>query len=278
MVLRLQDAGAPAVVMSSLFEEDVARCGAASDRYLEQLLRIKQRTKLPVIASLNGVTSEGWLRFARLIERAGADALELNFYYVARNPLEDGASVERRILDLVAVLKESVSIPLAVKLLPFYSALAHLADHLDRLGVGGLVLFNRFYEPEVNPETLKTTRDWLLSASAELALRLHWIAILSGNVRLSLAATGGVHSSLDAVKAVLAGADCVQIVSALLTHGPSRLVQIRDGFVRWAEEHRYQSVREMRGLGSASRAEDPATRERDHYVRLLQSWRRVRYE
>jgi dihydroorotate dehydrogenase (fumarate) len=278
MVLRLQDAGAPAIVMSSLFEEDVVRRGTAPDRYLEQLLRIKQRTKLPVIASLNGVTSDGWLRYARLIERAGADALELNFYYVACSPVEDGAAVERRVLDIVAVLKESVGIPLAVKLLPFYSALAHVATRLDALGVDGLVLFNRFYEPDMDPETLQATFALSPSASSELALRLRWIAVLFDNVRLSLAVTGGVHGPLDAVKAVLAGADCVQLVSALLEHGPSRLARIRDGFGDWAEEHGYSSLREMRGLGSVKHAKDAAVCQRGHYVRLLQSWQRVRYE
>ena len=152
MVLRLEEAGAPAIVMHSLFEEEISRCAAATDRYLEQLLRIKRRVRIPVIASLNGTTAAGWLRYATLVQVGGADALELNFYHVATGLDEDAASVERRVVDIVAVLKESIRIPLAVKLSPFYSALPQLATQLDRLGADGLVLFNRFYQPDIDPE------------------------------------------------------------------------------------------------------------------------------
>ena len=272
-VLRLEDAGASAIVLNSLFEEDVVRHRMSSDQYLERLLRIKQRTRVPVIASLNGTTSEGWLHYARLIERAGADAIELNFYHVAASPLEDGPAVERRVLDIVAVLKESIAIPLAVKLSPFFSSLSHLGEQLDQLGVDGLVLFNRFYQPDIDPETLDSLLTLQLSTSAELLLRLRWIAVLHGRLRASLALTGGVHEALDAVKAVLAGADIVQIVSALLLSGPSRLTSICDGFARWGDEHGYESVADMRGRVSLARAPDPAAVERGNYIRLLQMWR-----
>ncbi|HZT75902.1 MAG TPA: dihydroorotate dehydrogenase-like protein [Vicinamibacterales bacterium] len=271
-VLRLEDAGAAAIVLSSLFEEDVVHRGVGPERYLEHLLRVKQRTHLPVIASLNGTTAEGWLQYARLLERAGADALELNFYFVATDLFEDALAVERRIIDISAVLKESIGIPIAVKLSPFFTALPHLARRLDQIGADGLVLFNRFYQPDINPETLEIPLDLELSTPAELLLRLRWIAILHGRVRPSLALSGGVHTGRDAVKAVMAGADVVQIVSALLRSGPARLGDIRDEFVRWAMDRGYASIGDMRGRVSLARATNPAAFERGNYVRMLQAW------
>jgi dihydroorotate dehydrogenase (fumarate) len=273
-VLRLEDAGASAIVLDSLFEEDVVRYGVEPGRYLRRLSRIKQRTRVPVIASLNGTTPEGWLRNARAIERAGADAVELNFYYVATDPLEDAAAVERRIVDITAVLKESVAIPIAVKLSPFFSSLPHLAAELDRIGADGLVLFNRFYQPDIDPETLDASLTLELSTPAELRLRLRWIAILHGRVRASLALTGGVHDAIGAVKAVLAGADAVQIVSALLKSGPERLTRIREEFERWAAEHRFESIGAMRGRASAARGCAPGVFERGNYIQILRQWQR----
>jgi dihydroorotate dehydrogenase (fumarate) len=271
-VLRLEDAGASAIVLNSLFEEEIVRHGASSNQYLERLLRIKQRVHVPVIGSLNGTTSEGWLQYAQLIERAGADALELNFYHIATDPTEDGAAVERRIVDIVAVLKESVEIPLAVKLSPFFSSLPNLAARLDQIGADGLVLFNRFYQPDVDPETLDAELALGLSSSSELPLRLQWIGILYGHVRASLALTGGVHEGRDAVKAIMAGADAVQIVSALLKSGPQHLAAIRSAFEQWAVEHRYESVADMRGRASVARAANPAAFARGNYIRMLQVW------
>jgi dihydroorotate dehydrogenase (fumarate) len=271
-VLRLEDAGAAAIVLNSLFEEDVVRHGVSTDQYLERVLRIKQRVDIPVIASLNGTTSEGWLHFARLVERAGADALELNFYYIATNACEDAAAVERRIVDIVAVLKESIAIPLAVKLSPFFSSLPHLAARLDQIGADGLVLFNRFYQPDIDPDTLDLSLALELSTPSELLLRLQWVGILYGHVKASLAVTGGVHEAIDAVKAVIAGADVVQIVSALIERGPGRLATIRDGFIRWARDHHYESVEQMRGCVSLARAPNPLAFERGNYIRMLQQW------
>jgi dihydroorotate dehydrogenase (fumarate) len=270
-VLRLEDAGASAIVMHSLFEEEIARYAPASDRYLEQLLRIKRRLRIPVIASLNGTTAAGWLQYAALIQQGGADALELNFYHVATDPHEDAAAVERRVVDIVAVLKESIAIPLAVKLSPFYSALPHLAAQLDGIGADGLVLFNRFYQPDIDPERRELAMELRYSDSSELLLRLRWIAILSGRLKASLALSGGVHDPIDAVKAVMAGADAVQMVSALLQDGPHRLTAIRDGFERWGNEHDYDSVVEMRGAADLSRCTNPASFERGNYQQVLRS-------
>jgi dihydroorotate dehydrogenase (fumarate) len=272
-VLRLEDAGAPALVMHSLFEEDLTTQGAEPHQYLEQLLRIRRRTGLPVIASLNGTTAEGWLRYAKLLERAGAAALELNFYHVATDPLEDAAAVEHRVIDIVAVLKESIGIPLAVKLSPFFSALPQLAATLDALRVDGLVLFNRFYQPDIDPERRCLTLSLRYSDSSELLLRLSAIAILAGRVNASLGLTGGVHEPIDAVKAILAGADVVQIVSALMKRGPGELARLRDGFVAWADQHACESVREMRGTVSLARCKNPKAFERGNYMQVLRGTR-----
>ena len=270
--LRLEDAGAAAIVLGSLFEEDIVRHGVRPEIYLEHLLRLKQRTGIPIIASLNGTTAEGWLQYARLLERAGADALELNFYFVATDPGEDASTIERRIVDISAVLKESIAIPIAVKLSPFFTALPHLAHRLDQIGADGIVLFNRFYQPDINPATREVTPDLELSTASELRLRLRWIAILHGRLRCSLALSGGVHSGGDAVKAVMAGAGAVQVVSALLQKGPARLREIREEFVRWAMDHGYGSIDDIRGRVSLARAEDPAAFERGNYMRILQAW------
>ena len=274
MVRRLEDADAAAIVLPSLFEEDIARYERTTDRYLEHLFRVKRRVAVPVIASINGTTPESWLRYARLIEQAGADAIELNFYHVATDLAEDGSAVERRVIDIVAVLKESVATPLAVKLTPFYSSLPNLAAALDRIGADGLVLFNRFYQPDIDPLTLETTPRLQLSDSAELLLRLRWLAILSGRLQGSLAVSGGVHAPIDAVKAIMAGATAVQIVSALLQRGAGYLRQIVAGFEAWAEEQEYESLDQMRGSMSLARCPDPASFERGNYVRILQSWQR----
>ena len=271
MVARLEDAGAAAIVMHSLFEEEILGNTLKPDHYLEQLLRIKQRVHVPVIASLNGTNSEGWLHYARLLEQAGADALELNFYYVATDMFENAASVERRLVDIVAVLKESIALPLAVKLSPFYSALPHLASQLDRLGADGLVLFNRFYQPDINPKSRETVMRIHLSDSPELLLRLRWIAILRNQLNASLALSGGVHESMDAVKAVMVGADAVQLVSALLRRGPGCITAMCREFERWGDANAYESIDHLRGQMSLP-GQQNGDSERVHYQRILQSW------
>jgi dihydroorotate dehydrogenase (fumarate) len=242
------------------------------DRYLEQLRRIQETVAVPVIASLNGVTPTGWLEYARLLEQAGADAIELNVYYVATDPAQASSEVERRVLETAGAVRSAVRVPVAVKLSPFFSSFPHLARSLDDLGVNGLVVFNRFYQPDIDPETLEIVPRLRLSDSSELLLRLRWLAILSGRVRASLAATGGVHTGLDAIKAVMAGAHAVQMVSAVLLQGPARLAGARQEMARWMEEHEYESVEQMRGSMSLERCPDPAALERANYVRLLHSW------
>jgi dihydroorotate dehydrogenase (fumarate) len=299
-VKRLEDAGAAAIVMHSLFEEQIAREAAGldghrlahedafaearsyfpapadyalgPDAYLEQIRRIKAAVGVPVIASLNGTTAAGWVDYARQIEQAGADALELNVYYVATDPRETGAEVERRLLEVVRSVKERIRIPLAVKLSPFFSSLPHLAHQLDALGADGLVLFNRFYQPDIDPEALEAVPRLHLSTSADLLLRLRWLAILAGRVRASLAATGGVHTGLDALKAVMAGAHAVQLVAALLQRGPAYLRVVRDELARWLDEHEYDSLRQAQASMSLERCPDPAAFERGNYMRILQSW------
>lgn len=298
-VLQLEDAGASAIVMRSLFEEQLLRerygfvyftqtqsstraavasyfpaadeFALAPDRYLEQIRQIKARVTIPVIASLNGTTTEGWLECARLLQKAGADAVEVNFYHVATDPLEDGNAVERRLLDVVAVLKETVRIPIAVKLSPFYSSLPHLVSRLESMGAAGFVIFNRFYQPDIDPEELEAAPLLHLSTSNDLLLRLRSLAILSPHVRGSLAVSGGVHQPVDAIKAVMAGADAVQMVSALLKKGPGHLTYVLQGFERWCEEHEYGSIDQLRDSMSLAHCPDPHAFERGNYLRILQS-------
>jgi dihydroorotate dehydrogenase (fumarate) len=299
-VRRLEDAGAPMIIMNSLFEEQIVREEVAITRslmnpqesyaealtyfpeprdfslgpeeYLEHVRRIKAVVSVPVIGSLNGTTEGGWLEYARLIEQAGADGLELNLYEVAADHVEPGEKVELRGLQVVRAVRESVRIPVAVKLSPFYSSLAHYARKLDELGVDALVLFNRFYQPDIDVDNLDVLRTVSLSTPGELCLRLRWLGVLSGKVRASLAATGGVHSAVDAVKAVMAGAHAAQMTSALLRHGPAHLRQVREGLARWLEEHGYESLGQMRGSMSLERCPDPRAYERANYMKILQSW------
>jgi len=302
-VRRLEDAGAPMLVMHSLFEEQIVREELAVNRaleeggeafaealsylpspsefklgpheYLEHLGRIKAAVSIPVIGSLNGTSPGGWLTYARCIEQAGADGLELNLYDLATDLEETGAAIEQRTLRVVAAVREAVSIPLAVKLSPFYSSIANFARRLDALGVDAIVLFNRFYQPDIDVEQLEVLRV-NLSSPAELLLRLRWLAILSGRLKASLAVTGGVHSAQDAIKAVMAGAHGVQMVSALLRRGPDYLKDVRDQLGRWLEEHEYESLRQMQGSMSLLRCDNPRAYERANYVAILQSWEESR--
>jgi dihydroorotate dehydrogenase (fumarate) len=301
MVRRLEDAGAAAIVMHSLFEEQLvdeqvttlahaeahafAHQEARSylpepdafalgpDAYLEQIRRIKATVRVPVIASLNGTSLGGWLEYSRLIEQAGADALELNVYRLATDPTESAPQIEDRTIEMVRALRAAVVIPLAVKLSPFYTSLAHFARRLDEAGPAGLVLFNRFYQPGIDIEELTVRRELHLSDSSELPLRLRWTAILSPHLRASLATSGGVHTVGDVVQAVMAGAHAVQLVSALLRRGPGHLAALRRELATWLEEHEYHSLRQMQGSMSLASCPDPAAYERANYLHMLQSWR-----
>jgi dihydroorotate dehydrogenase (fumarate) len=304
LVRRLEDAGSAAIVMHSLYEEQLTQeelathrameepaegfAEAASympspaafalgpDEYLEQLRRIKAAVDVPVIASLNGSTGGGWLRYASLIEGAGADALELNIYAIPTDLTEPGAMVERRGIEIVKAVVDEVRIPVAVKLSPWYSAFGHFARQVDAAGARGIVLFNRFYQADIDPEALEVRSRLELSDSDELSLRLTWLAILSGRLQGSLAVTGGVHTVHDAIKAVMAGADAVQLVSALLRHGPEWLSLIREGFRQWLVEHEYAGIDQLRGSMDLGRCPDPAGFERAQYLKVLQSWQSYR--
>jgi dihydroorotate dehydrogenase (fumarate) len=234
---------------------------------------VRAAVAVPVVASLNGVTDGGWLYYANLMEEAGADALELNVYALATDLYESGETIERRTIAMLHSVKSAVSIPVAVKLSPYYTSLAHFALQLAREGADGLVLFNRFYQPDLDVEALEVQRALRLSDPSELPLRLRWLAILSGRVKASLVATGGIHTALDAVKALMAGAHAVQMVSALLKRGPEYLRLVEDEMARWMTEHDYPSVESMCGCLSLAHCPDPAAYERANYVQILQSWR-----
>jgi dihydroorotate dehydrogenase (fumarate) len=234
---------------------------------------VKEAVRIPVMASLNGATPGGWIEYARLMEEAGADALELNLYRIATDPKTTSVEIEREAVQTVEAVKRAVAIPIAVKLSPFYTAPAHVALELDRAGADGLVLFNRFYQPDIDPVELMASRTLHLSDSSELRLRLHWIAILSGRVRASLAVTGGVHTALDVVKATMAGAHVTQMVSALLLHGPEHLRTVLDELAVWMKEHEWDSLARMRGNMSLRKVPDPDAYERANYMLMLQGWR-----
>lgn len=297
----LEDAGAGAVVMRSLFEEQFSSDQFAEfvhteyvadsfaeatsyfprhedyalgpDRYLKQISRIKEVVDIPVIGSLNGINLGGWTDYARLIQEAGADALELNVYYVATDPDEPGAAVEKRTRDILQAVLDTVTIPVSVKLSPFFSSPAHFARQLDTMGAAGVVLFNRFYQPDIDIEELEASHRLELSNSSELRLRLRWAAILFGHIKGSIAVSGGAHGVEDIVKSIMAGADVVQVVSCLLKYGPSHIGTLVRGLAHWLEEHSYDSVGQMRGSMSLSRCPDPTVFERANYLRILQLWK-----
>jgi len=296
---RLQEAGAAAVVLPSLFEEQiehdsyqvhaVLEAGAGvyqeaargylpeaaegyvsgSERYLALVREARDKLTIPVIASLNGVSTGGWVEYARKMEDAGASALELNVYFIAADVEESGEAVERRYLDLVAEVRKAIGIPLAVKVGPYFSSMAHMARRLAEAGADGLVLFNRFYQPDIDLEDLKVRSNVQLSTSAELRLPLRWIAILYGRVQASLAASTGVHTPEDALKLVMAGADVTQVASALLKQGAGWLTWVRSEMAKWLEEHEYESIEQMKGSLSQKAAPDPAAFERSNYMETL---------
>jgi dihydroorotate dehydrogenase (fumarate) len=298
--LKLEDAGAAALVMHSLFEEELVAEAQMADRfllhadlghgeadgflpdhgsyrsqldyYLEHLARLKSRLGIPVIASLNGVSLSGWVDLGREIQRAGADALELNVYHVAADSHYSGESVEERYVSLLSELRGAVTLPVIMKLSPFFSSLPHLVKHLELAGARGVSLFNRFYQPDIDLENLKVVDQLRLSSPEEALLRIRWIAILRGQTRLTLAATGGVHGYEEALKLLLAGADVVHLASCLLSHGPERLRQILIDMERWMSEREYSSVAQLKGSMSQKNLPDPSAVERASYIRVLDSY------
>ena len=280
-IRRLEDAGAPAVVLCSLFEEQVAAEALAAegvptdpDRYLRLVRAAKDAVAIPVIASLNGTTDEGWMPFARLIEQAGADALELNLFHISTNLWASGASAEAHLLETVATARRSIGIPIAVKIFPYFSSIAAFARQLEEVGANGLVLFNRLYQPDIDLEGGGgPASDPRLSSSSELLARLNWIAMLAGRVDVSLAASGGVHTAADVLKCILVGADVTQMVSALMLNGAGHLRAVLGGVARWLEEHGHASLDDVRGVMSLERRADPRAFPRAGYLHVLQGWR-----
>ena len=299
-VKRLEDAGWAAVVLHSLFEEQVtmeregriAHLNPDDQRfsemigyfpkgadyrfgpheYAEHLYRTTQAVTIPVIGSINGHTRESWLTYARMVEQAGAAALEVNWYDLTTNPRASGYQMEEDLVETVRDLKRLIKIPLAIKLSPFFTAFANVARQLDEEGADAFVLFNRFYQPDIDIKTMQVVPRLELSTSAELPLRLRWIAILCGRVRASLAITGGVTTPHDGIKAVLAGADAIQMVSAILHHGPSYVVTMRHSLEQWLEWNNIGSLAEARGRLSHRATQNPSAYERAQYIRVLHSW------
>lgn len=298
-VKKLEDAGAAAIVLRSLFEEQLVFEQLATyrytdfhrdvfpeassflpepeafrmgpDAYLEQVRRIRAAVKVPVIASLNGTTPESWASAARQLEQAGASAIELNVYSIGADPTLAATDVESRTVELLQKVKGAVRVPIAVKLSPFYTSLAHFAARLEKAGADGLILFNRLFQPELDMESLEMQRVLHLSDASELPLRLRWLGVLSAQVGCSLAVSGGVHEPVDAVRALATGADVVQVVSALLRRGPHHLETLRVGLAHWLEEHQYESVAQLRDSMNYASCPDPSVYLRANYVLLLQS-------
>lgn len=299
-VRALEDAGIAAVVMHSLFEEQIRHEARELDyffehgaerfaesltyfpteqefrygpeQYLEMIGKLRRAVDIPVIASLNGVSAEGLMDYARKIEQAGAHGLEMNIYFLPTDVNVDARQVEDVYTSVVQLVKQSVSIPVAMKLSPYFSATANMASELADAGADALVLFNRFYQPDIDVKNLEVTPDLILSESAENRLPLRWIAILYGKIEASLAATTGVHTGLDAAKMILAGADAVMMASALLKNGPKHVGTVRAALVEIMENKEYESVSQMKGVLSQQRCAEPAAFERANYMRTLQTY------
>ena len=297
---RLEAAGAGAIVLPSLFEEQIEHESFAveyalsygtdsngealsylphldgvevgPDHHLDLVEDAKSVLSIPVIASLNGVSAGGWVRYAKLLAEAGADAIELNLYDTVTDPMTSAAEVERRYVELIEEVKSEISIPLAVKIGPWFTALTHSAKAFELAGADGLVLFNRLYQPDIDLDTLEVRPKLQLSTSAESRLSLHWIGVLREFFHGSLAASSGVHTGFDALKLLLAGADVVMTTSALLRHGPEHLLEMRRELVTWMDERDYDSVRQLRGSVSRSNVPDPEVYDRANYFQVIHSW------
>ena len=300
-IKRLADAGASAVVMFSLFEEQLKMeealesslmaAGTESfaealsyfpksddyhvgpEQYLELVQKASQAVDIPIIGSLNGVSHEGWVNYARKIQDAGAKALELNIYHLAADPTISGSKVEKMYIEAVKAVKSAVTIPLAVKLSPFFSSISNMSRKLKRAGADALVLFNRFYQPDFDLNDMTVIPSLQLSSSEDIRLPLRWIAMLHGRVRVSLAATSGVQTVEDVVKFVAAGADVVQTASALLKHGPTHVTALVDGLAKWLEEHEYKSIRQLKGSMSQKSVENPTAFERANYIKIIEKYK-----
>jgi len=300
MAKRMEDAGVPMLVMTSLFEEEINRESMAamnavdgpknqfaeslsflpepdawiigSEDYLDRIFKLKQALGIPIVASLNGVSLGGWIKHAREIEDAGADALEVNLYQVTTEFNRPAREIEAEQIRIIEELKKECTLPLAIKLSPFYTSIPNISAHFAEAGAEALVLFNRFYQPDIDIEELELSRKLELSNSTELSMRLRWIAILSGNIKSQLAITGGIHTVEDVVKAILSGADVCQIVSSLLINGPEIFTELVNGVSQWFDDHEYTSLEQARGSMNLSRSPDAHAYERANYLHLLRSW------
>ncbi len=300
-IKRMEDAGAAAVVMFSLFEEQLKHESAAlehlmtagtesfaeslsyfpevddytvgPDSYLELLRQASEAVDIPIIGSLNGITNTGWIEYAQLMQQAGAKGVELNIYYIPADLATNGREVEQRYVEIVKAVKAAVTVPVAVKLSPFFSAIGSMAKALDEAGADALVLFNRFYQPDFDLETLEVAPNLHLSTPDEIRLPLLWIAVLYGRLLASLGATRGVHTPVEVVKYLMAGADAVMTTSALLKNGIDYLTILRDGLRTWMEMHHYVSVRQMKGSMSQRNVADPTAFERANYIKTLESYK-----
>ena len=296
-VKRMEDAGAAAVALHSLFEEqitlqsneldanlvqgensfaealtyfpDMGDYKMGPDAYLDHIRRAKEAVNIPIIGSLNGVSAGGWLDFAKKIEEAGADALELNVYFIPTNLGMTAQTLEDMYASIVQSIKKVVAVPVAIKIGPYFSALANVAKRLDQACANALVLFNRFYQPDIDLETLEVKPDLFLSGSNELRLRLRWVAILYGSIKADMAITGGVHTAQDVIKSMMVGANAAMLTSALLKHGIDHLKVVLDGVVEWMEAHEYESIRQMQGSMSHKKCPEPAAFERANYMKIL---------
>lgn len=299
-IKRMEEAGAAAVVLHSLFEEQIARESHALDHYLnygsesfaeaasyfpemlgynrgaagylEHIAKVKQAVSIPVIASLNGFSTGGWLGYAREIEKAGADALELNVYYIAADPAQSSQEIEQMYLELVREVVKSVNIPVAVKLPHFFTAFANIAQRISWAGADGLVMFNRFYQPDFDLESLDVIPSLTLSHSSELRLRLQWVAMVYGRTDADLAVTGGVHTAEDVLKCIMAGANVAMMTSVLFERGINYLRSLRESIEIWLQDHEYESIGQMRGSMSYKNVAQPAAYERANYMRVLQAY------
>ena len=299
-IKRMEDAGAAAVVLHSLFEEqitqesetlnaaleqgtysyaesltyfpDLGEYNLGPEGYLEHIRKAKAAVSIPVIASLNGASAGGWIKYAKKIQEAGADALELNTYYVAAESAQTAAQVEEMYLDLVRQIKSNVRIPVAVKLSPYFSAFSSFAKRIDEIGANGLVLFNRFYQPDFDLENLEVVPNLELSTSSELRLRLRWVAMLYGKIKADLAITGGVHTAEDVLKSMMAGANVAMMTSALLHDGIDHVRRVLASLEAWMEKHEYVSIRQMQGSMSQKSVAHPAAFERANYMQVLRSY------
>jgi len=300
-VKAMEDAGASAVVVYSLFEEQInhesgeldhylakntesfaealsyfpqsSQFRFTPDQYVDHIANLKKNVKIPIIGSLNGVSNGGWVKYAKRIEDAGADALELNVYYIPANPDLSGGEIEDMYIGALKAVKETVKIPVAIKLSPYFSSMSNMAKKLDNAGADALVLFNRFYQPDFNLDKLEVEPNLILSANWEMRLPLRWIAILYGHLKANLAATSGIRNHEDVIKVVMAGADIAMVCSELLVNGIGRITSILREMEKWMEENNYSSIRMMRGSMSQKSCAEPSAFERANYMKTLQSYK-----